>query len=150
MELKEKQIQEQNSTARFVSTVICISLLVVSAMTFIRVIHPVIVVRSVIILLTIIINFVAPKIIKSGKACRHILNITTYLSYAVTLFTASNMYMYTYVYLIAIMIMIYCNRKLLALSGILASVTIGAFFTYHLRTGSLVFDLLKIDILFRL
>ena len=27
MELKEKQIQEQNSTARFVSTVICISLL---------------------------------------------------------------------------------------------------------------------------
>lgn len=136
MELKEKQIQEQNSTARFVSTVICISLLVVSAMTFIRVIHPVIVVRSVIILLTIIINFVAPKIIKSGKACRHILNITTYLSYAVTLFTASNMYMYTYVYLIAIMIMIYCDRKLLALSGILASVTIGAFFTYHLLTGS--------------
>ena len=136
MELKEKQIQEQNSTARFVSTVICISLLVVSAMTFTRVIHPVIVVRSVIILLTIIINFVAPKIIKSGKACRHILNITTYLSYAVTLFTASNMYMYTYVYLIAIMIMIYCDRKLLALSGILASVTIGAFFTYHLLTGS--------------
>lgn len=136
MELKEKQIQEQNSMARFVSTVICISLLVVSAVTFIRVIRPEIVVRSVIILLTIIINFVAPKIIKSSKACRHILNITTYISYAVTLFTASNMYMYTYVYLIAMMIMIYCDRKLLAFSGILASVTIGVFFTYHLLTGS--------------
>ncbi|MGN0327643.1 MAG: methyl-accepting chemotaxis protein [Lachnospira sp.] len=133
MTLREKQLSEKNRMACFVSCILCACIMVLTVATVIARMNPLLLMRIGVAGVVIAINIVTLRAFRTKDLYKHIVCISTFLVYVLTIFTCSEIYMYAYVFPIAMMIMIYQDKKLIITSGVIAVVTDIIFFIYFVN-----------------
>lgn len=133
MTLREKQLSEKNKMACFVSFILCACIMVLTVANVIAQMNPLLLMRIGVAGVVIAINIVTLRAFRTKDLYKHIVCISTFLVYVLTIFTYSEVYMYAYVFPIAMMIMIFQDKKLIITSGVIAVVTDIIFFIYFVN-----------------
>ncbi len=128
MSLKEKHLAEQNRSAALTGNVIIFSMVALTALTFLQQYRVDLVVRLVVLIAAFIVNIVGYRALKTSEKYRHIVALSSFVSYLMLIFTYRETSVFAYVFPIAAMIMTFLDSKLMVSSVAIALVADLIFF----------------------
>ena len=131
MSLREKHLSDQNRMAKLMSMVIIASMLLMVLPNFINGIKPSLIIRSAILAVSLIVNFVGCSMLRTSELYRHVVSISTFVAYLAFILSYNNIYMYAFIFPIAVMIMIFQDRKVITIAAVLAVLTDLCFFVSY-------------------
>ncbi|MDD7641903.1 MAG: methyl-accepting chemotaxis protein [bacterium] len=131
MSLREKHLSDQNRMAKLMSMAIVASMLLIILLSFINGIKPALIIRAAILIVSLIVNFIGCRILRTSELYRHVVSISTFVAYLAFILSYNNIYVYAFIFPIAVMIMTFQDRKVITIAAVLAVLTDLFFFVSY-------------------